>query len=90
MLRFRLLPYIGKVAVDLENPSIADRFAEVMVRAHCEYELPPDVLAAAEDVLRALTARGKTRIGRSQSHLATEVSGVFRSPCTKSTRTLLN
>jgi hypothetical protein len=63
MLGFKLRPFVAKVAIESEGPSIADRFMEVMVRISLEYDLSPDVWAAAEDVLRALRARGKNRAG---------------------------
>jgi hypothetical protein len=56
---FKQRSHVRKIAVEPENPSIADRFAEVMVRLHLEHDLEPDVLAAAEDVLRVFRARKK-------------------------------
>ncbi len=75
MLRFGLLPYVGKVAVDLENSSIADRFAEVIARSNCEYELPAEVCAAAEDVLRCRLAEER-RVSTPQSHLPSRGVGI--------------
>jgi hypothetical protein len=57
MLRFKLRPDTGNGAVEPERPTIADRFAQVMARLQLEYDLSPDVWAAAEDVLQALKAR---------------------------------
>jgi hypothetical protein len=59
MPRSKLRPYVGNVAVEVGTSSIADRFVQVMAHISLEYDLPPDVWAAAEDVLRALKARGK-------------------------------
>ena len=61
---FKQRSHVRKMAVEPENPSIADRFAEVMVRLHLEHDLEPDVLAAAEDVLRVFRARERKRIGK--------------------------
>ena len=63
MLGFKLRPFVAKVAIESEGPSIADWVMEVTVRISLEYDLSPDVWAAAEDVLRALRARGKNRAG---------------------------
>jgi hypothetical protein len=71
MLPFKLRPYVGKVSTESEKTSIADLFREVMVGLHLEYDLPPDVWAAAEDVLQALKAREKH-----WSALEAETSGI--------------
>lgn len=63
MLGFKLRPFVAKVTIEPEGPSIADRFVEVMFRISLEYDLPPDVWASAEDVLRAMRAGGKHRAG---------------------------
>jgi hypothetical protein len=62
MLRFKQRSYVRKT-VEPENPSIADRFAEVVVRLHLEHDLEPDVLAAAEDALRVFRATERQRVG---------------------------
>lgn len=59
MLGSKLRPYVGKVAVEPVRQSIADRFAEVIVRLHLEYDLSSDILAVAQDVLQALKVREK-------------------------------
>jgi hypothetical protein len=63
MLRFKQRSRVRKIAAEQENPNIADRFAKVMVRLHFEHDLEPDVLAAAEDVLRVFRAREMKRVG---------------------------
>jgi hypothetical protein len=54
-------PCVGNVTDELKNYNIADRFAAVMVHLNLEYELEPDVLSAAEDVLRILTPKAEKR-----------------------------
>jgi hypothetical protein len=56
MLRFTLRPYLGSAA-EPDRSSVADRFAQVIAHLSLEYDLPPDVWAAAEEVLQALKAR---------------------------------
>jgi hypothetical protein len=55
-------PCVGNVADELENYNIADRFAAVMFHLSLEYELAPNVFAAAEDVLRVLTLKAEKRV----------------------------
>lgn len=57
MLRFKLRLYTEKTTVKPEKPTVAERFAQVLARLKLEYDLTPDVWAAAEDVLQALRAR---------------------------------
>lgn len=59
MLRFKMRPYISNAVVDPETPSIADQFAEIMVRICLDYDLEPDVLGVAQEVLQALKVREK-------------------------------
>jgi hypothetical protein len=59
MLRFKLHPYVANGAIQIGRPTVADRFAQVLARLKLEYDLPPDVWAAAEEVLQALKAREK-------------------------------
>jgi hypothetical protein len=62
MLRFKTGPYIANGYVDPGPPSVADQFAEIMVHICLEYDLEPDVLGAAQDVLQALKAKGRKRV----------------------------
>lgn len=62
MLRFKMRPYIANGDVEPATPSIADQFAEIMVHICLEYDLEPDVLGAAQDVLQALKANGKKQV----------------------------
>jgi hypothetical protein len=48
------LPSIDEIVGETATPSITDRFADVMGWLRLEYDLTPDVLAAAEDVLDVL------------------------------------
>jgi hypothetical protein len=48
------LPSIDEIVGATATPSITDRFADVMGWLRLEYDLTPDVLAAAEDVLDVL------------------------------------
>ena len=71
MLRFKTSPYIANGDVDPGPPSVADQFAEIMVHICLDYDLEPDVLGAAQDVLQALKAKGKKRVRTGpRSHLA--------------------
>jgi hypothetical protein len=54
MPHLELLPSIDEIVGETTTPSIADRFADVMGWLRLEYDLTPDVLAAAEDVLDVL------------------------------------
>jgi hypothetical protein len=56
MLRFRLRPYTANGAVVIEGQTISDRFARVLAHLNLEYDLTPDVWAAAEDILQAMKA----------------------------------
>lgn len=62
MLRFKISPYIGNGDVNSGPPTVADQFAEIMVHICLDYDLEPDVLGAARDVLQALKAKGKKRV----------------------------
>ena len=59
MLRFKTSPYIAGGDVDPGGRSIADQFAKIMIHICLEYDLEPDVLGAAQDVLQVLKAREK-------------------------------
>jgi Protein of unknown function (DUF3775) len=61
MMGFELRPHDRQVALHPTDPSIADRFLEVIVRLHLEKSLEPDVLEAAGDVLRVLRAEETNR-----------------------------
>ena len=61
MMGFKLRPHGRQVALEPVDPSIADRFVEVIARLHLEHALEPDVLEAAEDVLWVLRAKEKKR-----------------------------
>ena len=54
MPHLELLPSIDEIVGETATPSIADGFADVMGWLRLEYDLTPDVLAAAEDVLDVL------------------------------------
>lgn len=54
-LKSRSHPVNG--AAEPDKLTVADRFAQVLARLSLEYELPPDVWAAAEDILQAFRAR---------------------------------
>jgi len=68
MLGSNLHPYVGKMAVAPVRQSIADRFAEVVVRLHLEYDLSSDILAVAQDVLQALKARDLQALKAREKH----------------------
>jgi hypothetical protein len=55
----KLRPYASEIAIETEQSSIADRFAEIMGDISADYDLDSDVLAVAQDVLQALKAREK-------------------------------
>jgi hypothetical protein len=59
MLRFKTSPYIANGDIDPGTVSIAEQFAEIMVRISLDYDLEPDVWAAAQEVFQALKARKK-------------------------------
>jgi hypothetical protein len=59
MLPLKLRPYFAQGAIEPEQATVADGFARVLARLNLDYDLCPDVRAAAEDVLRALSAREK-------------------------------
>jgi hypothetical protein len=61
MMGFELRPHDRQVALHPTDPSIADRFLEVIVRLHLEKSLEPDVLEAAGDALRVLRAEETNR-----------------------------
>lgn len=62
MLGSKTRPYIANDDVDPRPHSVADQFAEIMVHICLDYDLEPDVLGAAQDVLQALKAKGKKRV----------------------------
>jgi hypothetical protein len=59
MSRFKLSPDADEVSAELERWSVADRFAEIMNDISLDYDLDPDVLSVAQDVLQELKAREK-------------------------------
>jgi hypothetical protein len=59
MSPIKLRSYVDEVVVEPERSSIADRFAEIMGDISLDYDLDPDVLSVAQDVLQALKAREK-------------------------------
>jgi hypothetical protein len=81
MLRSKMRADIANDDVDPGKLSIADQFAEIMVHICLEYDLEPDVLGAAQDVLQALKARGKNESNRAgEVTLPAVVSRGDRSP----------
>jgi hypothetical protein len=76
MLRFKTRPYIENDDVDPATAGIADQFAEIMIHICLEYDLEPDVLDAAHDVLQALKAKGRKR----EATLPAGVSRAARPP----------
>jgi hypothetical protein len=59
MSPIKLRSYFDEVVVEPERSGIADRFAEIMGDISLDYDLDPDVLSVAQDVLQALKAREK-------------------------------
>jgi hypothetical protein len=57
MRRFNVHPYIEQAEADPATTSLADQFAEIIGHIRLEYDLEPDVLVAAQDVLQALKAK---------------------------------
>jgi hypothetical protein len=57
MVCLTLRPYLSNGEIKLEKSTMADGFVQVLERLELEYDLPPDIWAVAEDVLRALKAR---------------------------------
>jgi hypothetical protein len=57
MLRFKLRAYFANRVAKPERLTLAERFAQVLALLKLEYDLTPDVWAAAEEVLQALKAR---------------------------------
>jgi hypothetical protein len=57
MLLFKQAYKGRNTVVDLDESGISERFEEVMFLLHMEHDLDPDVLAAADDVLRVFRAR---------------------------------
>ena len=79
MTGFKLRPHGRQLALERTGPSIADRFADVITRLHLEYALEPDVLEAAEDVLRVFRAKEKKRADADpEADLPPTVSRAFR------------
>jgi hypothetical protein len=52
-----LHPYLLGERIEPEKSTVADEFFEVLARLELEYDLPPDVRSAADDVLQALKVR---------------------------------
>jgi hypothetical protein len=59
MMGFELRPHDRQVASHPTDPSIADRFLEVIVRLHLENSLEPDVLEAAGEMSCACSGQRK-------------------------------
>jgi hypothetical protein len=59
MLGFKRSLSVANGDGDPGTLSIADQFAAIMAHVCLEYDLEPDVLALAQDVLQALKARDK-------------------------------
>jgi hypothetical protein len=57
MVSLTLYPYLLDEEIESEKSTIADGFVEVLARLELEYDLPPDVRSAADDILQALKAR---------------------------------
>ena len=57
MVCLTLRPYPPNGGIVPEKSTMADGFVQVLERLELEYDLPPDIWAVAEDVLRALKAR---------------------------------
>jgi hypothetical protein len=67
MSLFDLRPCIGEISVESDQFDIADRFSEVMLDISREYDLSPDVLAAAQEVIRALRGKEQAEVYTEQS-----------------------
>jgi hypothetical protein len=81
MLRSKTSPYIANGDVSPGPPSVADQFAEIMVHICLDYDLEPDVLGAAQDVLQALKAKAKKRVEPDrEANLPPVVSRAARPP----------
>ena len=57
MVGLTLRPYLLDEGIESEKSTIADGFVEVLAHLELEYDLPPDVRSAADDILQALKAR---------------------------------
>ena len=57
MVCLTLRAYLPNGGIEPEKSTMADGFVQVLERLVLEYDLHPDVWAAAEDVLQALKAR---------------------------------
>jgi hypothetical protein len=79
MMGLKLRPHGRQLALESTKPSIADRFADVITRVQLEHALEPDVLEAAEDVLRVFRAKEKKRADADpEADLPPTVSRAFR------------
>jgi hypothetical protein len=67
MVDLMLLPSLLEESIEPEESTIADGFVEVLARLELEYDLPPDVWSAAEDVLQALKTRNTNWTPRERS-----------------------
>ena len=56
MSRIKLRPSVGDAVNEPEKLSSADRYAKIMGDISFDYDLEPDVLDVAQDVLQALKA----------------------------------
>jgi hypothetical protein len=54
MSHLELRLYVDEAAAEIKAPSIADRFADVVEQIKLEYDLEPDVLAAAKDIMNVM------------------------------------
>jgi len=71
-----LRPYVPNEGIELDKLTVAEGFVRVLAHLELEYDLPPDIWAVAEDVLRALKARetnwAPSERPRSQSEASAE------------------
>ena len=57
MVCLTLRPYVPNEGIELDKLTVAEGFVRVLAHLELEYDLPPDIWAVAEDILRALKAR---------------------------------
>lgn len=57
MVCLTLRPHLPDRGIESEKSTLAGGFVQVLERLELEYDLPPDIWAVAEDVLKALKAR---------------------------------
>ena len=84
MLRFNLRQPITRIAFEPEEPSFADQFGRALVHLKLECELPEERWDEAEDLRRALIARGRRKSRRAPSPVELAEAGVTTiSPCNR-------